>query len=579
MNDLPDRMRRRISVVFVLMVGLAFGGLFGKLIHINLVDREMLLARAEAQRQAMSNIPARRGMILDTRGRIVATSEQSPDVFVDPVMTKDVAALAAALGPPLNMSPATIQERLAQRPDSRFVVIAKSADSVTAEAVRSLRLGGVGLSDREIRKYPLHESMAHVVGWVGRDRKGLEGIELQFDQHLRGRDGKRGAITDARRRAIGRSESDLIAPEDGGHVVLTIDAEIQRIVEDRILRAMDNVRAQSGVGIVMNPYTGEILAMACLPNFDANLAASASADLRRNRVITDPTEPGSTFKPFIACGALDGRHVNSIEKIDCLMGKRYIGRRLIKDTKPSGLLDLTGIIAKSSNIGMGIIAERMGNPLLHDTIRGFGFGQATGIEFPGEDPGVVYSLPKWSRPSTQSVAMGYEIMVTPLQLARAFSAIVNDGVLVRPRLVKQLLSPSGEVIWDHDGPEPVGRAVSADVARFMAGGPLLAVVEEGGKIKSERYTILGKTGTAKLMHAELPRYDDGAYLGTFVGAAPASRPELVALVMIRRPDPALGYYGSATAGPAVAAILDQALSYLGIAPDKPASQKVATRSP
>jgi cell division protein FtsI (penicillin-binding protein 3) len=420
--------------------------------------------------------------------------------------------------------------------------------------------------------------MAHVLGWVGRDRKGLEGLELYLDEHLRGIDGWRGTITDARRRAMGRSEAQLRPPQDGGHVVLTIDAEIQRIVEDAVLQAVSSVHAESGIGLVMNPYTGEVLAMGCWPAFDPNDARSVPASLRRNRALTDPTEPGSTFKPFIASGALEGRFVNTTEKIDCHMGKHYFGGRLVTDTKPRGILDLKGIIAKSSNIGMGKMADRMGNPALYDTVRKFKFGEKTGVEFPGEDPGVVYTLPKWGKMTTQSVAMGYEVMVTPLQLARAFAGIVNDGVLVRPRLVRQLLAADGTVVKTFE-PQIAGRAISPEVARWMRDEALVAVVQEGGgnKAECEHYTVLGKTGTAKLMFKDRPLYEPGAYLGTFVGAAPGTRPELVALVMIRRPDASKAYYGGSIAAPAVSAILEQSLAYLGVPPDKQPVEKVAAR--
>ena len=576
-----DRMRPRLAAATLLCGGLLLIALFARLVHINTEFRAPLLALAERQRQASSVVPARRGMIFDARGRVAAASELRPDVFIDPLVVEDLDAAATSLGPRLNIAPSEILENVRARPDSRFVVVAKQVDAIAADAVRELRLPGVGLSERPIRKYPLKESMAHVLGWVGHDRKGLEGLELHYDAHLSGRDGRRGTITDARRRAIGRSEGDLVPPTDGGHIVLTIDSEVQRIVEEAVRDAAKGVNAESGVGLAMNPYTGDIVAMACWPTFDPGEAERTPSWIRRNRTVTDPTEPGSTFKPFVMSGALEGGFVNTSEKINCHMGKHYFGSRLVTDTKPHGFLDVRGIVAKSSNIGMGLIAERMGNPALHATVRRFKFGECSGVDFPGEDAGVVYSLPKWGKLTTQSIAMGYEVMVTPLQLARGFAAIVNDGQLVRPRLVKQLLSPAGEVVKSFDEPEVVGRAVARDVAEYLVHDPLRAVVEDGGgnKTKCRQYTVLGKTGTTKLTYRDRPLYEPGAYVGTFVGAAPASHPGLVVLVMIRRPDPKIAYYGAAVAAPAVGRIFDEALSYLGIPPDRPGVERVASGSP
>jgi cell division protein FtsI (penicillin-binding protein 3) len=297
--------------------------------------------------------------------------------------------------------------------------------------------------------------------------------------------------------------------------------------------------------------------------------------------VTDPTEPGSTFKPFIACGALEGGFVNTTEKINCRMGRHYFGRRLVTDTSPHGMMDLKGIITFSSNIGMGTVAERMGNEVLNDTIRRFGFGASTGVDYPGESAGLVYPLRKWTSYSATSVAMGYELAVTPLQLATALSAIVNDGVLLKPRLVKRILGPGGETLESYDTPEIVRRAVPSEIARYVSQELLVSVVQDGSghRAQLDDYGVLGKTGTAKLPFRDRKGYEPGAYLATFMGAAPSSRPEVVAVVMIRRPDPRLGYYGSAASAPAVRDILKGTLAYLGVPPDKPVDARIAAATP
>jgi cell division protein FtsI/penicillin-binding protein 2 len=545
-------------------------GLGGRLVHINAALGDRLLAIAENQRQGDSILPARRGLILDARGRVLAATEQTPDVFVDPARVEDVDALALQLSPRINLPAAKIAEKIRRRSTSRFVVIESRVDAITAEAVRGMKHPAVGLSDRPERTYPLGQSMAHVLGWVGNDGAGLEGIELGFDAHLRGTAGRRSTIRDARRRVLWRDDQSLIEPIDGGHVVLTLDAEIQRITEAALAQSVERVEAENGVAIVMSPKSGEILAMACYPSFDPNRASTFAADLRRNRAITDPVEPGSTFKPVIVCGALEGSYVSTTQLIDCHMGTRAIGSRVITDVRPHGMMDIKGVITHSSNIGMSVVAERMGNPALHATIRRFHFGNKTGIECPGEADGIVFPLKKWTQLSTASVGMGYEVLVTPLQLLTAFAAIVNDGVMVRPTVIKKLLAPNGELVEDRESTHKIGQVVSPEVARYVANELLVSVVENGsGKgAKLDHYRVLGKTGTAKLMYRDRKLYEPGAYQGAFVGAAPVGQPELLALVMIRRPNPKIAYYGSAVAAPVVGEILGQSLPYLGVPGDE-----------
>jgi len=451
------------------MVGVSFLliALAGRLVFIDTVLADDLTQFARSQQQSATIIPARRGMILDVRGRVVASSETRPDVFVDATLVTDVDRLAAKLSARTNEPAEFIAEKINARRGSRFVVVVREVDDVTRDAVTAMGEPAVGLSHRSVRSYPLHESMAHILGWVGRDGKGMEGIELQYDKHLRGIPGWRGTIRDARRRAVGRSARAPIPAVDGGHIVLTIDAEIQRITENALARAVQDKRAESGVAIVMSPRTGEVRAMACFPTFDVNDAPSVPAALRRNRTVTDPTEPGSTFKPIIMSSALEGGFVSKTEQIDCEMGRLRLGRRVVKDTHPHGLLDVRGIIAKSSNIGMTKIGLRMGNKVLYETVRRFGFGSKTQIGFPGEARGLVNPLRKWTRTSTPSVSYGYEIGVTPLQLITAYVGLINDGVLLRPRLVRAMLDANGEVEKEFVDPEPVRRVASTQVARFV----------------------------------------------------------------------------------------------------------------
>ena len=565
-----DRGQRRVAAAVLIGVGVLLLALAGRLVYIHTTLRPRLQAIAHEQHRGSAVIPARRGMIFDARGRVVATSRQVPDVFVDPSRIENVEALARQLGPRINLPADEIVRKVRRRPDSRFVVVAPEVDEVTAEAVRDLQSPAVGLNTRLVRTYPLSSSMAHVLGFVGRDGQGLEGMELAHNAHLAGTDGMRATIRDGRRRALWRSNQFSTPPVDGGHLVLTIDAEIQRIAEEGLLQAITRFEAASGVVIVMSVKSGDILAMAGVPSYDPKQLEPGSEDRRRNRAVTDPVEPGSTFKPFIACGALEGGFVSTTEQIDCHLGAYRFGRRLVKDVSPHGLMVLQDIVSKSSNIGMGIIAGRMGNEALHQTIRRFGFGKLTGIECPGESAGLVYPLSRWNGYSTTSVSFGYEVAVTPLQLVTAFAALLNDGILLRPRLVRQMLGPGGEVLASFNRPEIIRRSVSSEVARYMTREVLAAVVEDGSgfRAKLDRYGVLGKTGTAKLSYPDRGGYEPGAYLSTFVGAAPALNPEVVTLVMVRRANPSLGYYGGTVSAPAVGRILAYTLAYLEVPPDR-----------
>ena len=569
--DTRDRRQRIVGAAVLGGVIVLLLALSGRLVYINTALRPRLLAHAERQYAGNAVLPAQRGRIFDCRGRVVATSRRMWDVFIDPRGAENLDETVNILAARVNLPPDDIHAMIRRRPTSRFIVVASKVDDVTADAVRTLKDPAIGLSGHLVRHYPLGSSLCHVLGFVGSDGDGLDGIELAFNQHLAGRDGKRATIRDGRRRALWRTHDASEPAVDGGHLVLTIDAEIQRIAETAIDEAVRSFEAESGVVVVMAPKTGDVLAMASIPFFDPNLVSESRADARRNRALTDPTEPGSTFKPFIACGALGGGFVTTTEQIDCHMGSHWFGRRLIKDVSPQGLTNLRGIIVKSSNIGMAQIGERMGNKVLHETIRGFGFGEPTGIECPGESAGLVRPVSQWTSMSTQSVAFGYEISVTPLQLITAYAALVNDGVLLRPRLVKGRLGPGGDVLESFEGPQVVHRSAPVEVARYVRDDLLVAVVNQGraAAVMPDRYRVLGKTGTTKLTRPGRRGYEDGEYQATFVGAAPASDPLILVLVIIRRPNKAKGYYGATVAAPAAGRIIAQTLAYLEVPPDRP----------
>jgi len=545
--------------------------LVGRLIQINTSMAPKLLALAARQRTSEMIIPARRGSIYDRRGRVLAGSEMRPSLYADPSLIDDPAETARSIGEIIRVDPGMIENEIRVSSAPRFCWLQRRINPAEADAVMRLDLPGIGSVDEFARYWPMESLAGHVLGFVGYDQQGLAGVELVRDHHLAATSGRYGVVRDARRHAL-QSWGSFESPVDGGHVVLTIDAVIQEITEHQLAETIERFGAESGVAIVMAPRTGEVLATVCSPEFEPAHASVVDEEIRRNRTVTDPVEPGSVFKPFIMAGAIAGGHVSLDEQFDVYNGVHRFGGRTIHDTSPQDVLTPQGILIYSSNIGMGQIGQRMGNQKLFECVRAFGFGELTQLGLPGESRGVMRDFRKWDTYSTTSVPMGQELAVTPIQMATAFSALINDGVLLRPRIIKAHLDTQGEIIEAFDEPEVVRRAVPADIARILTQQMLPAVVaRHSPALDPAPYDMLGKTGTAQVPFADRAGYEPGAYVSSFIGAGPVNDPQVVVLVMIRKPDPILGYYGSKVAGPAGRDIIRAALEYLRV----PAPPQVA----
>ncbi|GIK15488.1 MAG: penicillin-binding protein [Planctomycetota bacterium] len=560
----------------------------GRLAYVLKTDGERLAGLAERQQFKRIVLPARRGSIFDDRGRMLAGTRRVPDAFVDARLLfnlienehPDEAAREAAfrdwcdqVAVRLNLPGAKVAELIRQRSASSYVILKRELDESEAAAILNLDDAfsrAVGVTPASARVYPLGSSMAHVVGFVGREGHGLEGIERRFDEMLCGTDGERRTTCTVSRGSLDLRLDGARDPVDGRHVVLTTDAEIQRIVEEQLASAVEKFSAESAVGVVMDPRTGDVLALACVPTYDPNEPAASPTAARRNRAITDPIEPGSCFKPFVGSLALQEGFVSSRESINCHHGQYFFGARRVRDTHPQGYLDLKGIIVHSSNIGIGTIAARMPKEAMERFVRSFGFGAPTGIELPGESGGIVKPSTMWSGYSTVSHSFGQELAVTPLQLVTALCAMVNGGELPAPRIVRGVLNADGSVVEWNEGLKVVRRVLREDVASLFGNEILPAVVEDvqEGNLKSQKYTTLGKTGTAQVPYPNRPGYEPGAYVGSFLGAGPVGDARLAVIVMVRKPNPSKGYYGRTVAGPAVKAILEQSLEYLGVPPDR-----------
>lgn len=514
---------------------------------------------------------------LGLKGVTVVMESDRADIWADAKAIDRPAEVAARLQPVLGLNAEDTYRQLVEAAGPRFVWIQRRVSQEAAEAIRGLNLVGVGLVAEGHRNYPNGSLAAHVLGFVGVDEQGLEGIERLFNDRLRGRPGEAYVLADRRRRPIWIEPDRYCPAVDGQHLVLTIDATIQAITEEALAEVQKKFRAESASAVVMNPGTGAILAMANVPTFDPNRYADFPVEARRNRALTDTFPPGSSCKPFVACAALEAAVVRFGEVIYCEDG--YWAEAKLHDAGHSyGNLTFEQGVAKSSNIMFGKLGVRLGNERLHEGLVRFGFGSRTGIWLPGEAPGLVYPVSRWSKLSTTRVAFGQEFMVTPLQMAVAFSAIANGGKLLKPKILRGALDSRGQVVADLSQPEVVGQPVSPSVARQLIDRALVAVVEEGTgtACRIPGYRVFGKTGTAQKIDPGTRTISHDRYMSSFLAGAPAERPQVVVCVMVNEPDKSLGYYGGTVAAPAARKILEQTLPYLGIPPSEPTSEKPGT---
>lgn len=550
----------------------SFVALVGRLVSINVEQGPRLLARAHEQQRSVFPLPARRGLIVDTRGRVLAGTALRRGAFADARLVPEKLEAARIVGRILGVPPLELGQDLVAAGQRRFFVLGRGITETQAAALRKARVPGIGTFEEPARTYPTGSLAAQVVGFVSSDGRGLSGIEYQCEEWLRGDAGYKTIVCDAARRAFWLAENGYQAPRDGCHIVLTLDAEIQAIAERELQAAVDKYRAESGVAIVMDPQTGAVLAMANVPTFDSNhfqdYAQGASWRFR-NRSITDPMEPGSTFKPFIAVAALQNKLVRLGEVVDCESGLWRDGKRLLHDHHPYAALPFEDVVAKSSNIGMAKLGKRLGNARLQAALRAFGFGEKTGIDLAGEDAGIVRPPHQWTSFSTTSIPMGQEIAVTPLQLCRAFCAFANGGTLVQPYMIRAVLASDGSIVQDF-APPPPRRAIPKGVADVMKNAILVRVVNAGTGTQAAlmRYQVFGKTGTAQIPQPGGGGYIPDAYVSSFVGAVPADEPRLVGIVCVRRPTKSIGYYGGTVAAPPVREILAASLAYLQVPPER-----------
>jgi len=577
----------RTGAVLVLVVSLLLVAGGARFVYIEARQGDELRREAARQQSSVITVPALRGEILDCRGRVLAGTIRRPSVYVDPALVQDPGFAAYSVAPVLGLDPRTLERELRERREDRFVWLKRRIEQERfdqlerefEELIQVRRLRAFGVQYEPVRVYPQGVLAPHVVGFVGADLQGLAGIELACDDILAGKPGKRMSIVDVSRRRVRAAEFQPAV--DGSTVVLTIDAYLQQVTQDKLREAVRKYEAEWGTAVVIDPQSGEVLAMASIPDFDParpvppnfdSLSAAQQEQIKatwRNRAVSDAYEPGSVFKPFIASLAFQEGVVRLDEVFSINGPERSFGRRTIRDTHPYGALAVHEIVSKSSNIGMGLIGSRLGMERLYRYVRTFGFGDVTGVGLPGEHTGLVQDFSRWNPSfSPQSVPIGQEIAVTPIQIVTAFSVFCNGGVLLRPRIVRGVIAPDGQTVADYSRPIPVRRVLDERTAEQFRREALVEVVTQGtGKLaRLDEYQVFGKTGTAQVAAPGGRGYAPGQYVASFVGGAPSDRPRVVALVSIYRPSKG-GYYGGVLAAPVVKEILAEALAYMQVPPE------------
>ena len=576
---------------FELVFGLLLAALAGLSVRMGLLIKDEKIRRKAAtsaliQAKIVIPVPARPGYIFARSNKssvLLAGSRQSPGCFADPGRIHDakLAEVAQKLGPILEMDPATIQEKIINRRDAEsgrsFIWLKKDLSLAKAEAVEALKIDGIGVRQEWRRNYPNGNLASNLLGFRLLDNTAGEGLELSFDKYLREKDGQRVVIANTKREGIWENES--YPAQDGGNVYTCLDATIQGALEKAVATAVQKSKAEWGTGIVINPHTGDILAVVSIPDYDPNAYNTSKPENRTNRAINVPYEPGSAFKPVMAAAAVNDGVLTWQTKLNCEGGvyNAYKAGVISDHGAHYGLLSLWDIIVFSSNIGMAKVGEKLGNYRLKTLCEAWGFGHETGIELSGESRGIVRSpITKWDGYSTRRVPFGQEISVTALQLAMAYGAMANGGMLMKPRLVDCVTDAAGAIVW-RSQPQAVRRVLNKPVAdeTLLA---LQDVVERGtGKAcRMEKWTVGGKTGTAQISQPGRG-YIDGAFTGTFVGVAPISEPRFVCLISIYWPKQG-SHYGAVVAAPYVKDVLETSLTAYNVPPDKDPSKTPAASS-
>ena len=569
----------RIGVLAVLFAaGFAVVGL--RAVQLQIVNRDALVDDMVDQYRRQLVLRPRRGSIADRAGVLLAGSADARSVFADPwVLQREdrsgaaLRKVAAALG----QDPAALRRKLQKA--SRFVWLARRVSPQEAAEVeriaREAKLRGVALVQETRRYYPKGDLASQVLGFVGDDGNGLEGVELAFDDVLAGAPAKVPSLRDGAGRTVLAGAPSAGREREGARVELTLDQNLQLAAERAVATAVSGSRAASGMAVALDPRTGEILALAGWPRFNPNTPRRGDV---RNRAVSDAFEPGSTMKTFAIAGALERGALRPLDPIDCGTGTLEIGSHVIHDHEAFGWAGASRILASSSNIGAARVAARLGKQGLHDTLLAFGFGERTGLGLPGEARGQVPFPRSDVALATQSFGQG--LTATALQVTTAMAAIANGGLLVRPTLVKRVVDPATGEVLDAAEQPPARRVVSAEVAATVARWLVGVIEDERGTGKRARlagWRAAGKTGTAQKADLVSGGYSADKRFSSFVGFAPADAPRIVIGVFVDEPKDEI--YGGEIAAPAFREVAEYAMKMLGVPPTGPVVAAAPPRAP
>jgi len=566
----PSRGRRYI-LLHLLLAG--FGVILFRLVSLQVLQAAELTARADRQHQKSVTMEGARGNVTDRHGKVFAMNVEVPSIFGVPTSLDSPANAARSLSPVLHIRREEIEKKLRQ--DRHFVWLARKVEPEQGRRLEQLSIDGIGMVMEGRRFYPKGPLLAHVLGFVGMDGVGLEGLERRYESQLHGE--KR--LTILQRDALGRTvfPKDLReqVPATGQALTLTIDEVIQYIAEKELEEAVDHARAKSGTIIVMEPRTGAVLAMAVSPRFDPNAVASLTADRWRNRALTDTYEPGSTMKVVVAAAALEERVMMPGSMLFGENGRMTIANTTIHDHEKLGWMTFAQMIQKSSNIGAAKTGMLVGDQRLYRYLQAFGFGQRTDIDLPGEVSGLLKAPREWGRRSLASISMGQEVGVTPLQMITAVSAIANDGVLMKPYVVAEVRDQKGQRMKEIL-PQVKRRVVSPATAHTLT-TIMEGVVSSGTGTKAAipGFRVAGKTGTAQKVDPRTGTYSSALSIGSFVGFVPADAPRLTIIVVIDEPQGEA--WGGVVAAPVFRRVGEQVRTYLGVPRDDQVKIAMAAR--
>jgi cell division protein FtsI (penicillin-binding protein 3) len=554
-------LRFRITLLLCLFSCL-FVVVFARAYQLQVQQSHKLAALAERQYQRIVPLVPKRGILYDRKKEEMAISMEADSVFAQPGKMVNVKKAATKIGPILGKNSRSLLEKMKEH--KPFVWLERGITPGQRAAIEKLNLEGVDFLKETKRFYPQGEIGSHIIGFAGVDSKGLEGVELEYDELIRGEPGYILISKDALGRTITPETAAFRHSEEGCEIILTIDKNIQYLVEKELKNAVQACSAKGGTAIVMNPKTGEILALAIQPSFDPNRFARFPPQVWKNRTITDTFEPGSTLKVFLLAATLEEKVATPGDVFFCEQGTYPLGGKVIHDDHKYKWLSLGEIIKVSSNIGASKVGEKLGREKFHRYLKNFGFGSKTGIDLPGEVPGVLPAPQHWSEVGLANISFGQGISLTALQLTTALSTIANGGVMMKPYVVKTVLERQGNVLKENQ-PRALRRAISPETARTVS-SILKTVMEEGGTGKAASlsgYEAAGKTGTAQKALVNGRGYSDKR-ISSFIGFAPVENPQVVISVILDEPQGIS--YGGVVAAPAFKRIGEQVLPYMGVYP-------------